>query len=212
MLKTAELTVLEAARDELAAALDEETRTKAALGALQADFDRQHAALIAQKEAAAERVKELRVVVGDKAVKAWEIEQTAKLTDGIGMQQRTQVDYDPLALREALIKYAPMFLMVDKDAIKALGESAANKNPLFAALMPVLPIKIYDKPTPTIGDETLLKLHQMNEAGRVVEAAMNAVPVNPVTPKPATKRRQPDPVEANAVDTAAAALDLVGTL
>lgn len=216
MLKTAELTALEAARDELAAALDESTRTKAALDALQADFDRQHAALIAQQEAAAARVKELRVVVGDKAVKAWEVEQAAKLTDGIGMQLRTQVDYDKAALFEACLKFAPMFLTVNEEAIKALGESAPDektKKHLHAAIMAHLPLVIWQKPTPTIGDETLLKLHQMNEAGRVVEAAMNAAPVNPIAPKPTAKRRaQPDPVDANAVDTAAAALDLVGTI
>lgn len=209
MQKTAELVALESARDELAAALDEATRTKAALDALQADFDRQHAALIAQKEGAAQRVKELRVTVQDKAIKAWEIEKAPKLTDGIGVQLRTQVDYDPLALREALLKYAPMFLEVDDKAIKALGESANDKKPLLAALLPVLPITISDKPTPTIGDDTLLKLHQMNQAGKLVDAAFEATPVNPVAPKP--RRAQPVPTfeDDAAVDTAAAALELV---
>lgn len=206
MLKTEQMIALEAARDELAAALDEATRTKAALDALQADFDRQHMALIAQKEAAAAKVKELRVSVQAKAIAAWELEKTPKLTDGIGMQQRTQVDYDPRTLFEACLKYAPMFLEINKDAIKALGESAADKKDLNAAILAHLPLTIYDKPTPTIGDDTLLKLHQMNQAGKLVEAAFEGTPVNPVAPK---KRRAPEPVDEAAVETAAAALDLI---
>lgn len=125
---------------------------------------------------------------------------------------RTQVDYDKPALFEACLKFAPMFLQVNEEAIKALGESAPDdktKKHLNAAIMASLPLTIWQKPTPTIGDETLLKLHQMNEAGRVVEAAMNAVPVNPIAPKPTTKRRQPDPVDDGVVDTAAAALELI---
>ncbi len=206
MQKTDQMIALETARDEFAAALDEATRTKAALKALQDEFERQHMALIAQEAAAAAKVKELRVGLQAKAVAAWEIEKVPKLTDGIGMQQRTQVDYNKAALFAACLQFAPMFLQINEDAIKALGESAPDKKHLNAAIVAHLPLAIYDKPTPTIGDETLLKLHQMNKAGEVVEAAMNLPLMSPVAPKPTAKRRAPDPVD-NAVEAAAAAFE-----
>ena len=213
MLKTPELIALEGARDELAAALDMAARKKAALDALKADFERQHMALIAEEKAASMTVAELKVIVREKALAAHAVDGTIKLTDGIGIQYRTQVDYDPAALFAACLQYAPMFLTVNDKAIEALGESAPDdktKKHLNAAIMAFLPLTIWQKPTATIGDDTLIKLHGMKGAEEIVNAAIPVQMIgNPITPK---KRTADSDEDDPAVHAATAALDAVGAL
>jgi len=207
VIKTTELMALESARNELAEALDAEAKANVNYAAVYGEFKRNHQPLIALKAAAEARVSELTKIVQGKAVAAWQVEKVKKLTDGIGIQERTQVDYDDQSLFEACLKYAPMFLQVNEKAIKALGESAPNegkKEYLNTAIIAFLPLTIWQKPTPTIGVETLIELHKANAALRVVEVAGAIVQRQFEAPQPV------DEAVDLAVDLAAAALDAVG--
>ncbi len=173
--KSAAMLELEAQRDELAQALFEAEQADVAFKAAKAKFEAENAHLIARKDETSKRASALRAVVEDAALVAWQEAPATKLTDGIGMQLRTQVDYNPAELFKACLQFAPFLLQVNVKAVKDLGESAPDKKDLNAAILSVLPITISPKPTPTIGDPTLIKYHQMRGAEQVVERATAVV-------------------------------------
>lgn len=173
--KTRAMIELEAQRDELAQALFEAEQADVAFKAAKAKFEADNAHLIARKDETSKRAGALRAVVEDAALAAWQEAPASKLTDGIGMQMRTQVDYDPVELFKACLQFAPFLLQVNAKAVQDLGESAPDKKHLNAAILSALPLTIYPKPTPTIGEPTLIKYHQMRGAEQVMASASAVV-------------------------------------
>lgn len=173
--KSAAMIELEAQRDELAQALFEAEQAETAFKAAKAKFEAENAHLIARKDETAKRASAIRAVVEGAALVAWQEAPASKLTDGIGMQMRTQVDYNPAELFKACLQFAPFLLQVNTRAVQDLGESAPDKKHLNAAILSALPLTIYAKPTPTIGETTLVKYHQMRGAEQVMESAAAVV-------------------------------------
>lgn len=213
---TIDLKTVEAARDRYAELLLEEDALDQTYKTALASFEEKHADLIAQRKEARKLREQQEEYLRSSAVELYkatpEAERKKQLTLGVEVEDRTKVDISNPEVVTQLLQFGPLFLMPNEKAIRDVGEAAASgKKHLLEALQKFVPaLKISREPQSAIGGvKTMGEVLQVNAAKQVMATFETAVP--PVRPaKPVSKKRAQDEEHLDlAVDTAAAALDLV---
>ena len=215
MSNTLTLPELEAARDRYADLLLAEDALVQEYKTEFASFQEKFADLIERKKRAQEAREAQEEALRASLVSYYKAlpddQRVKKVALGMEIEYRTRVDTTDPDVIFQLAQYAPMLLTVNEKAIKDLGEAGmAGKGDLLAAVRRFVPaLKISSEPQAVLGGvKTMSEVVQVNAAKSVM--ATFEAGVTPVVPpvKPA-KRRAPDPVDEAAVETAAAALDLI---
>lgn len=215
MSNTLTLPELEAARDRYADLLLAEDALVQEYKTEFASFQEKFADLIERKKRAQEAREAQEEALRASLVSYYKAlpddQRVKKIALGMEIEYRTRVDTTDPEVIFQLAQYAPMLLTVNEKAVKDLGEAGmAGKGDLLAAVRRFVPaLKISSEPQAVIGGvKTMSEVVQVNAAKQVMATFESAAPVAPISPTP-KKRRAPEPVDEAAVDTAAAALDLI---
>lgn len=215
MSNTLTLPELEATRDRYADLLLQEDALVQEYKTEFASFQEKFADLIERKKRAQEareaQEEALRASLVSYFKALPEDQRVKKVALGMEIEYRTRVDTTDPEVIFQLAQFAPMLLTVNEKAVKDLGEAGmAGKGDLLAAVRRFVPaLKISSEPTAVLGGvKTMSEVVQVNAAKQVMATFETAtVPTTPV--KPIAKRRAPDR-DDQAVEAAAAALELVG--
>lgn len=206
---------LEAARDRYADLLLNEDALVQEYKTLEASFKEKHADLIERKKRAQEAREAQEEVLRASLVSYYkalpEDQRVKKVALGMEIEDRTRVDASDPDVIFQLAQYAPMLLTVNEKAIKDLGEAGmSGKGDLLAAVRRFVPaLKISREPQAVLGGvKTMSEVMQVNAAKQVM--ATFEAGVKPIAPKPVAKKRSQIEEHLDmAVDTAAAALELI---